>query len=234
MCNPFGGKGPDPYQQAIQYQALLSQQQAAAEAAKRQATIEANTKADQATINQNFGQFNDDWYNKYRDAYTGYYSPQVQKQYTDAVDQEKAILFGRGTLESSVGAKALADLAGRQSDALQGVQSNADNAVNSQRQNVSAAQNKLTALAQSGADPATVSAQSAAQAGTLSQPQQFASLGSVFSDLVTPFANYTKAAVNSPTAGYASLFPQNSPAFGVSLSSGQPQQGGGSSYVVSR
>lgn len=229
----FGGGGPNQFQQMLQLQALQSAAQAQQEAANRQATIEKNATTNQARINSDFGQFNDNWYNQYRNAYTNYYTPQVQKQYQDAVDQEKAILAGRGILESSVGAKALADLGGRQSDALQGIQSNADNAVNAQKQNVNAAQNKLSQLAASGTDPSVVAAQSAAQAGTLSQPQQFQSLGSVFSDLVTPFANYTKAAVNSPTAGFASLFPSNSPAFGVSLpQGGQPQQGGGSSYVV--
>lgn len=236
MClsSLFGGGGNNWFQQAVQLQAAASAQQAQQEAANRQAMIEKNATTNQATINKDFGQFDDNWYNQYRNAYTNYYAPQVSKQYNDAVDQEKAILAGRGVLESSVGAKALADLGGRQADSLQSIQANADNAVNTQKQNVNAAQNKLSQLAQAGTDPSVVAAQSAAQAGTLSQPQQFASLGSVFSDLVTPFANYTKAAVNSPTAGFASLFPSNSPAFGVSIpqGGGAQQGGGGSSYVV--
>ena len=184
-----------------QAQQLQQEQQAAADATAKADQLAANAKAQtesgQAVVNQNFAQFSPDYYSNYRNAYTGYYTPQVADQYKQAQDQLTASLAGNGTLESTAGAQALANLAKRNTDQVAQIQSQADAAVTAQQQRIAAAQSSLYNSAAAGTDPTQLATNAQAQTTALAAPQSYTPISSVFSDLVTPFSNYTKSAANS-------------------------------------
>lgn len=218
MC--FGA--PDT---SVQQEQLAEQQKIANQAQKKadaeQAATQATVKADQGTVNSAFDQFNPDYFSKYRDAYTGYYTPQVQDQYQQAQDQLTAALTGNGTLESTVGANALANLAKRNTDQTAQIQGQADNAVNALKQNVSGQKTALYNEANSAVDPTQIASSAQAQTTALAAPQTYTPLANIFSDLVTPFSNYTKSAANAPVQGVTIPQPVTASAYGTG--NGQPQ-----------
>jgi len=239
MCmNLINGSQKAAANNAIYYQVLtaaleqqqqqrnLQQEQAASAAATAKAdqlaaAKQAQVTQDQGIVNQNFGQFNDGYYKNYRDAYTGYYTPQVADQYKQAQDQLTAALAGNGTLESSAGAQALANLAKRNTDQVAQIQSQADAAVTAQQQKVAGQQSSLYSTANTGVDPTQIATNAQAQTSALAAPQSYTPLSSVFSDLVTPFSNYTKSAANTTATGL-NLVPTVS-TNSVSGGSGAPQ-----------
>lgn len=187
--------------------AEIAQQQAVAKAAQDKAdaataATAATVKADQATVDKSFAQFTPDYYSGYRKAYTDYYTPQVTDQYAQAQDQLTAALAGNGTLESSVGAQALANLAKRNTDQTATIQSQADQAVTKQQQLVSGQKTALYDQANAAVDPTQIAGNAQSQTTALAAPQAYTPLSSVFADLVTPFSNYTKSAANAPVTGF--------------------------------
>lgn len=186
--------------------AALKQQQkdsaaATAKADAAAAATAATIKQDQGIVDNAFTQFNPDYYQNYRNAYTGYYTPQVNDQYAQANDQLTAALAGNGTLESTVGANALGNLAKRNTDQVAAIQGQADAAVTQQQQNVSGQKTALYNEAQAAMDPTQIAGSAVANTTALAAPQTYTPLSNVFADLVTPFSNYTKSAANAPIQG---------------------------------
>lgn len=188
--------------------AALREEQATSAAAQAKsdaqlAQTHATVKQDQGTVDKAFGQFDDPYFQGYKNAYTGYYTPQVNDQYKQAQDQLTAALAGNGTLESSVGAQALANLAKRNTDQVAQIQSDASAATTAQRQSVDSQKTSLYNQANAAVDPTQIASSANAQTTALAAPPAYTPLSNVFSDLVTPFANYTKSAANSPIGGVA-------------------------------
>jgi hypothetical protein len=213
MC--FSHSNSDTYQQnqnALMAQSIAAQNAIAASNQHHQDLITQG----QEGIDQAFTQFDPNYYDHYRTAYTGYYTPQVADQYGRARDQLVSALADRGTLESSVGAQSLADLDKRNTDQIAQIQSGAADAVNAKKASVDAAKTSLYNVNTSVADPTQISTQANANASTLVAPNSYTPLGNVFTDLVNPIANYTRAASGSPY-GYVNPFsatPQNTGPYG--------------------
>ena len=197
MCFSHGDGG----QAAALAQEKATSDAATAKADAAAAATAATVKADQATVDKNFSQFDPNYYSGYRTAYTGYYEPQVADQYAQAHDQLTAALAGNGTLESSAGAQALANLAKRNTDQTAQIQKQADAAVTAQQQAVSGQKTALYSQANAAVDPTQIAGNAVAQTTALAAPQSYTPIGNVFADLVTPFSNYTKAAANAPVTG---------------------------------
>ena len=79
--------------------------QAKAEAARQKAITQG-----MGAIDSSFAGFNDDFYNKQAQAYSDYYTPQVNKQYQTAGQNTLFGLTRSGLNDSSAGAKAYGDL----------------------------------------------------------------------------------------------------------------------------
>src|SRR5207237_1213668 len=101
MC--FGGGGGD------NGAAAAAQQQTAMMEAQ-QKKHDDDVTAGKKSIDDAFGQFNDDYYGTYKNKYLGAANPQLQDQYGIAKDKLVSTLAGRDMLESSVGANGLAQL----------------------------------------------------------------------------------------------------------------------------
>lgn len=184
--------------------------QAAAEAEKqRQLALQAEAKRKQdvlagnAAIDSAFSGFNDAYYQKAADKYSGYYAPQLKEQYDDALGKVTASLAGRGLLGSSVGADTLAKLKQRNADETTRVANEGLDFANQLRSKVAGDKNALYAASASAADPNSISAQAGANATAVSAfgaRAPSAELGDVFGAFLSPLAQAASAAQNAPTA----------------------------------
>ena len=190
---------------AVLAQVLQNQQQTSqnatnqADAAAAQA--QQNIAQDQGAINSAFSQFNPDYYQNYANDYTNYYTPQLDQQYGLAKDQLTAALSGNGTLESTVGANALAQLAQQDASQAAQIQQQGSAAANALQGNVAQQKAALLNQANASVDPTQIASNAHAQSTALAAPPSFQPLGDVFSSLVTPFSNLTHTAAAAAQPG---------------------------------
>lgn len=189
-----------------QTNALLAQQLALQQQTSQQATTQADAaqaqaqqtaSSDQGIVNNAFSQFDPQYFQNYQNAYTNYYQPQIQDQYHTAKDQLTAALSGAGTLESTVGANALANLAKRSTD--QTAQIAAQGAAASQALQGNVASQKASLLGQANAsvDPTQLASNAQAQTTALAAPTSYSPLGNVFSDLLGPVTAAAKGTAST-------------------------------------
>lgn len=179
-------------------------QQAQQDEADRQARI----KQGQDAVDQAFGQFDDNYFTKYRQAYGDYYNPQIDKQYERAQDKLKAQLAGQGILESGVGNQAFSDLAGTYADNKASISKQADAAVNGLRGNINNAKTALYTADTAAGDPAQMASMAAASATALAQPQAYSPLADLFAGALNSYGAYRQAqAINGNTAGGGAFTP---------------------------
>ena len=149
-------------------------------------------------IDQAFSKFDDDYYKKYRDDYTGYYFPQLDEQYGKVTDKMTAILADRGILSSSIGSNKFADLAKEHSNARTNISNEALDAANKLRAQVESAKSNLYSLNEASADPQAINAQAIGQATALVAPPTYSPLGNIFAGALDAFGNYMSARQNRP------------------------------------
>jgi hypothetical protein len=184
MC--FSGGGGDGG--AAAQQAKLDAQEE-----KRQADI----KTGQGNIDTAFSQFDPAYYDKFKTDYTGYYTPQIADQYATAKDKLAATLAGRGTLDSTVGARKFAQLDKTRADSEADIGNQSADAANTLKKSVEDTKTNLYQVNQSAADPAGISAQAIGQASAVAAPKALSPLGQVFASVLQPLATYNKADATS-------------------------------------
>lgn len=155
------------------------------EEAKRQGRIaEGQTGIDQA-----FAGFNDDFFNNYGTTYTGYYMPQLDDQYKDAVKRLTLQLAQSGNLTGSVGAQQMADLQKYFDTQKLAVNNQAQTAIQGLRSNIDNRKSQLYADNRAAADPGSAAA-AASSAVTALQPTAPSSpLANVFGDFFSNLGN---------------------------------------------
>jgi hypothetical protein len=158
---------------------------------------QANIKTGQANIDEAFKQFNPEFFQKFQDTYTGAFTPQIREQYNVALDKLKAVLAGRGTAQSTIGANAFGGLLRKRSDAEAEIGGQAADAANDLRGKIDAAKGSLYALNLGAADPALASAQAAGQAASFAAPRQYGALGDIFGGFMNTFNTANRADANS-------------------------------------
>lgn len=180
------------------FAAQQAAQQAEAERV-RQAEIrrQNNISEGQNVISSLFGQFNDQFYADRQKAYTDYATPQLDRQYQDALQSLVRSLARGGNLNSSVRAQTMADLQRQRDEGMATIANNAIGYVNNARGAIESARANLLSQNASLADPGTVRGLAEAQVGSLSQAQPFTPLATLISALTRGGA---EAGVNSRTA----------------------------------
>lgn len=158
-------------------------------------------------IDKSFAKFDDPYYDQYKADYTGYYYPQLDRQYGKAVDKMTAALAGRGMLESTAGASQFADLGRENAEARTNIANEAQDAANKLRGTVENEKSNLYSLNQASADPQAVNAQAVGQATALVAPPQYSPLGQVFANALGSLGNFVSAKQNTPTKSYVSPYP---------------------------
>lgn len=173
----------------------FAQQEAAQARATEQARA-AQIRAGTASIDEQFGRFDDGFYDERGQAYLDYYQPQLANQFQDAMDQLTFSLARAGTTNSSVAGSAMADLRSQYDRELANLATGRDNDAANLRTRV---QNERTTLLnqlnQSGnAEAASNSALTRSQQ-LYDESPNFVSLGDVFGAVGTGIGSYA-AGVN--------------------------------------
>lgn len=183
MC--FGGGGGD--------------NGAAAAAREQTAMMEAQNKkhddavtAGKSSIDQAFAQFDDPYYAKFAQTYKDTYNPQLDDQYAIAKDKLTAILAGRDTLDSTIGANAIAQQGKTYNNTQADIANKATDASNGLRTQVDTTKGNLYAQNAAVADPLTMATQAQAQSGAIVSPQSYPTLSNVFADGLSSFATANK------------------------------------------
>lgn len=170
--------------------------QARADEQARQDRIRQGTE----TIDDIFGQFDDNFYTGRRSAYLDYATPQLQDQYTDAQKQLAFALDRAGTTDSSIRAAREAELSKLYDTNLRAVTDEALSYENSARNNVEQSRSNLLTTLQSTADANAAAQQAQNQAASLTQPDTYSPLAQLFTTFTNQLGN--QAAVER--ASYAS------------------------------
>lgn len=155
-------------------------------------------------IDKAYSKFDDNYYKGYQNDYTGFYNPQLDRQYKEAVGATTAALADRGVLESSVGANQFADLSRQNSEAKTNIANEALDASNKLRGTVENSKSSLYSLNEASADPQAANAQAIGQATALVAPPTYSPLGQVFASAFNNLANFQQARQNRVTANYKS------------------------------
>lgn len=163
---------------------------------KRQAQI----RQGEQSITDTFGQFNDQFFDNYRQTYIDAQNPALQRQFQDANDQTVYGLTRSGLLESSAGAKKLADLQQLFDDASRGIVSGADDAVQGLRNDIETKRSALISQNRAAADPTAAAGDARAAAGAFTAPPQTPVLADVFSSLLNSGALAAQTGAFDPKA----------------------------------
>jgi hypothetical protein len=170
----------------------------------RQQAVEREAKINQGkqSIDNAFGVFDPQYYQKYQDAYTANYNPQVDRQFQQAKQQVQYNLARKGTTDSTIGQKNFGDLVTGYDDARRQVASDAADASNKLRQNVESQKSQLYAQNSASADPSLSAIQAVSSAGSLRTPANYSPIGDLFSGLVNTTASYMAGQNQGLPAGY--------------------------------
>lgn len=153
--------------------------QARADEAARQTKIREGT----ANVNSIFdSNFNDDFFNKRRDAYLSYATPQLEDQYGDANKQLTFSLARSGLLDSSVRGEKLGDLQKLYDTQKQAVADKALGYETGARNSVEDARGNLISTLNATGDAEGAAKGALARSAALSQPDAYSPLGQLFTD----------------------------------------------------
>lgn len=164
-----------------------------AKAAKRQATEarkDENARQDRIrqgtkSIDTTFGQFNDGFYQKLADSFTGYARPQLDDQYNKAKDQLTFALARNGTLDSSIRSNKSADLTDQFNTQLLDLTDKARGYATDAKTNVERARSDLVTTLNATGDATAASNAALARAKVLATPPSYSPLGQLFTDFTS-------------------------------------------------
>ena len=167
-----GGDGQPAYESAAEAEA------------RRQAKVDAGLKR----IEEVFGRYDQDFYDRSQDAYLDYYEPQLEDKYKKGLQDLKYALARGGRFGSSteVGrkAKAAEDMGFQKQELASGAIKAADDSEAA----VTAAKKEMTNLNQINANPDLAASLSNQQAAILNQPPKFDPLLDVFGNITEGLA----------------------------------------------
>lgn len=153
-------------------------------ARQREEERQARIREGETRINESFGQFDDPFYSGRRDAFTGYYLPQLRDQFEDARKKLIYSLARSGNLNAGTGASQLADLKKALDLNRTQIGGQAQDFVNRTKTDVESAKQDLFAQNRSAADPSKAASSAAAQVGLLTPLPSFNPLADVFAGLL--------------------------------------------------
>ena len=159
--------------------------ESAAEAeARRQAKVDAGLKR----IEEVFGRYDQDFYDRSQDAYLDYYEPQLEDKYKKGLQDLKYALARGGRFGSSTEVGRKAQAAQDMGFQKQELASGAIQAADASEAAVNAAKKEMTNLNQINANPDLAASLSNQQAGVLNQPAKYDPLLDVFGNITEGLA----------------------------------------------
>lgn len=168
-------------------------------ARQQEAARQARVNEGQQGIDTAFAGFDDPFYEGYTNQYTGYYNPQLEDQYSDAVKRLTLSLAQSGNLTGSAGAKQLGDLQKYYDTQKTALVNRANTATQELRGNIDTRKSQLYADNRAAADPGSAAAAAASAASALQPSAPSSPLANVFGDF---FSNLGNAAAISNARAY--------------------------------
>lgn len=150
---------------------------------------QARIRSGQSQIDQTFSQFGDPYFAERQQAYTDYYTPQLDDQYQKAYKNLVYSLGRSGNLNAGTGATQLGDLKKRYETNLTDIGGRAVGFADQSRAEIEAAKNELYQQNRAAADPSAAASSAAARAGILSSAPQFSPLADIFGDVASNAGN---------------------------------------------
>ncbi|MGU3360337.1 hypothetical protein ACLBWX_08395 [Methylobacterium sp. M6A4_1b] len=181
--------------------------QAQADEAARQATIRAGTQQ----VNDTFSQFDEPFFTKQRDSYTGFALPQLDDQYGKAQKTLTFALARDGNLNSSAQAQQNAELQKTYDTQRLAIADQGQSYANQARSSVEDARGNLISTLNATGDATQAAQSAAARAGALSAPQGYSPIGDAFNGVLGALAvnaqnNRAQALLTGKPMANASLF----------------------------
>lgn len=166
---------------------------AAQEAREAEERRQANIRRGKSNIDSTFERFDDSFYGGIEGDALGFYEPELDRQYQDALRAVTLGLARSGNLAASAGNSKLEDL----EESLQRNQTliadRSRSYGNQARSDIEAARSELYAQNTAAADPSAASANAIARADVLSQPPVFSPLEALFAEFTANLANSVRA-----------------------------------------
>jgi uncharacterized protein YjbJ (UPF0337 family) len=157
-------------------------------------------------IDEAFGVFTPDYFDKFKGDYLSYYNPQVDEKYEDARSDLRYNLARRGVLDATPGQKAFGDLTEGYDDQRRAVASNALEATNKIRTQVEQNKSDLYSQNSASADPSLSAISAVGRAGSLQTPPSFSPIGDIFSGLTQAGSAYMVGRNQGLPPGYQQAF----------------------------
>lgn len=191
-----------------------------AEARAREEQRQARIRQGMGAINSQFSQFDDGFFNKRRDAYVAYATPQLNEQRDDALTRLTAALSRSGALQSSTAINKNARLARDFALQRQGLVDKGTDMATQARGDLENARSSLVTDLYATADPSAAAAGAAARAKIASQTPGFSPLGNLFEGITSGLADWAEA------RAYNKAFASTAPGASSGRDSGRTVGGG--------
>lgn len=164
-------------------------------ARKEEEARQARVTEGKTAIDDAFSGFNDQFYNNYQDQYLGYYTPQLNDQYQDAVEKLTLQLARTGNLSGSTGANQLADLQQYYDQQKLNLTNRGVGATNDLRGNIDTRKSQLYSDNRAAADPGSASSAATSAVQFLQPSAPSDPLANMFGDFFGNLGNV--AAINN-------------------------------------
>lgn len=176
-----------------------------AEARRREEERQARIRQGMANISRIFEPYNDAFFNKRRDAYVAYATPQLEQEASDAGLRLSAALSRSGALQSSEAVKRQARLSRDYQLQRQSMVDKGVSLANQGRQDIENARSSIISDLYATADPAAAAQASIARTKIASQDPSFDPIGNLFQDITKGLADWQES--RAYARGFSSTAP---------------------------
>lgn len=190
-----------------------------AEARRREEERQSRIRMGMTRVGEIFSQYDDNFFNRQRDKYVQYATPQLNEEMDDASLRLTAALSRSGALKSSEAAKRSAKLQRDFQLQRQAVVDRGSKIANQSRGDLENARSSIISDLYATADPAAAGASAVARAKIASQDPEFSPVGGLFEDITKGLADWQEA------RSYNRAFSSTAPGASRSSDSGRNVRG---------
>lgn len=184
----------------------------AAERKRQEEERQARIRSGSTAINDTFGQFDDDFYQGRREAYTSYAQPQINQQYEDAFEQLRKALAASNLSQSSVAARRRGRLEQELGEMNRKMNLTGQDYANKARADIEAARSGLQSQNMNMANPSLASANALTRAQQLNEVPVFDPLTNLFASATEGLATQADLEKRSKARYPSGLFSAGSSA----------------------
>jgi len=160
----------------------------ASERARQEEERQARIRVGNSSINDTFGQFDDDFYKGRSDAYTTYAQPQITQQYEDAFEKLRKTLASSNLSQSSMAARRRGRLEQELGDITRKMNLTGQEYANKARSDIESARSGLQSQNMNMADPSLASANALNRAQQLNEVPVFDPITNLFASVTEGLA----------------------------------------------